>query len=153
DIAVSAGDIFVTEAHGAGGALTRITGEGAARLAAFDGSPRGIAVDGQKVYLATTSRLLATPRRSGTEVSELAAGASYANTLLDGRGWLYATARTDRSMRHVIVRVRTTGGAVETVARDVRDAPIALHKGAVYWFDSERPALLATSENAPPRTI
>jgi hypothetical protein len=137
--------------------VTRISGESAARLASFDGSPRGIAVDGQQVYLATTSRLLAAPRQPGPggsqKVSELAAGASYANAVLDGRGWLYATARTDRTARHVIVRVKTTGSPVETVARDVRDAPIALHEGALYWFDAERPLLLASSEGSPPRTV
>src|SRR5690606_33276771 len=57
DVAVDAGDVFVTEVVAQGGVVTRITGATAARLGAFEGLPRGIAVDEADVFVATTSAI------------------------------------------------------------------------------------------------
>lgn len=142
DVVASAGDVFVTEARGTGGVLTRITGTTAAELASFEGTPRGLAVDGDAIYVATSSGLLATTRARGG-VASLASGAAFASPLVDGP-WVYATRAEPSGRSRALVRVKRTGGALETVARGVRDAPIAVHRGVVYWFDAERPALLAS---------
>ncbi|MBX3202311.1 MAG: hypothetical protein KF894_29550 [Labilithrix sp.] len=146
DVVASAGDVFVTEARGTGGVLTRVTGTTAAELASFEGSPRGLAVDGDAVYLATSSGLLSTTRARGV-VTSLARGGAFSSPFVEGP-WLYAT-RADPALRgRALVRVRRTGGDLETVAPGVRDAPIAVHRGVVYWFDADRPALIAAP--APP---
>lgn len=143
DVAASSGDVFVTEARGAGGTLTRVTGTTAAQLASFEGTPRGIVVDGDHVYVATSTRLLSSPRTRG-ETAELARGTAFGSPQLDD-GWLYATAASTSTRARVVVRVKKTGGPLETVATNVRDAAIAIHRGTLYWFDADHPALLATS--------
>jgi hypothetical protein len=152
DVAASGGDVFFTEARDEAGILTRVTGTTAARLAAVEGAPRGIAIDAQHVYLATSSRLAVTPRTRG-EVIDLATGAAFANPLLD-ETWLYATAVDPKSRVREIVRVKKTGGTLETIVTGIRDAPTALYKGTLYWFDPDRPALLSSSGARPsPRTV
>ena len=141
DVVASAGDVFVTEARGTGGVLTRVTGTTAAELASFEGSPRGLAVDGDAVYLATSSGLLATTRARGV-VTSLASDGAFASPFVDGP-WLYATRADPARHARDLVRVGRTGGNLETIARGVRDAPIAVHRGVVYWFDAERPALVS----------
>ena len=150
DVAASGGDVFVTEARGTSGTLTRVTGTTAAQLATFDGTPRGIAVDAATVYVATSSRLVSSPRTRG-EVSELARGSAFASPQLDG-GWLYATAAHPTERGRIVVRVKTTGGALETVATNVRDAAIALHRGTLFWFDADRPALMSSRVGADVRS-
>ena len=142
DVAASGGDVFVTEARGSGGSLTRVTKSTAAQLATFEGTPRGIVVDADNVYVETSSRLLSSPRTRG-ELSELARGSAFASPHIDD-GWLYATTTHPTERRRIIVRVRKTGGALETVATNVRDASIAAHHGVLYWFDADRPALLSS---------
>ena len=142
-VAAAGGDVFFTEARGSGGVLTRVTGTTAAQLATFEGAPRGLAVDTDDVYIATTSGLEAAPRSRGA-VTELAGGRSFASPQVDSV-WIYATAVDPKSRARALVRVQKTGGPLETVATDVRDAPIAIHRGIVYWFDAARPALIASS--------
>ena len=143
DVVATGGDVFFTEARGTGGTLTRVTGNTAAHLADFEGLPRGIAVDGANVYLATSSRLVVSPRTRG-EISELAKGAGFGHPVVDDT-WLYATEVAPNSRARLLVRMKKSGGRLETIATGVRDAPIALHRGTVYWFDDERPALLSAS--------
>src|SRR5437660_813411 len=67
------GAIFVAEAQGTGGMLTRIAGAADAdkpslrttRLAAFDGAPRAIVLDATHCYLTTALKLLRIPRIRG----------------------------------------------------------------------------------------
>jgi hypothetical protein len=141
DVVALGGDVFITEARGTGGALTRVTGTTAAHLATLEGTPRGIVVDKERVWIATSSRILSTPRSRG-EARELARGAGFASPQVDAT-WVYATMSGSGRAR-VLVRVKKAGGPLETVATNVRDAPIALRDGVVYWFDADRPALLAT---------
>ncbi len=145
DVAASNGDVFFTEARGSGGMLMRVTGTTAAQLATLEGTPRGTVVDADDAYVATSTRLVSSPRTRG-EVTELARGSAFASPQLDD-GWLYATtAVADASPRkRVVVRVKKTGGPLETVATNVRDSAIAVHRGTLYWFDADRPALLASS--------
>jgi len=159
DVAASAGDVFVTEARGSNGTLTRVTGTTAAQLAAFDGTPKGLLVDADAVYVATSSVLLSSPRTRG-EVSELARGSAFASPQLDG-GWLYATTTHPTGRGRIVVRVKRAGGPLETVATNVREAPIATHRGTLFWFDADRPALLSsvvgrdvpTGPGAAPRVV
>ena len=145
-VAAESGDVFFTEVHGDGGALTRVTGTTAARLATFEGTPHGVVVDGDNVYVATSSRLVATTRTRG-DVSELARGVGFESPQVD-ETWVYATAVDPKSRARLLVRAKKTGGTVETVATGVRDAPIALRGGIVYWFAADRPALLSRPVDA-----
>ena len=94
-VAAAGGDVFFTEARGSGGVLTRVTGTTAAQLATFEGTPRGLAVDPDDVYVATSSGLEEAPRARGA-VSELASGAAFASPQVDG-AWVYATAVDPKS--------------------------------------------------------
>jgi hypothetical protein len=147
DVVAAGGDVFVTEVVGTGGVLTRVTGAAAARLGAFDGTPRGMVVDRGRVYVATSSRLLSIPRARG-EATELAAQGGFASPQVDD-GWVYATTIAPGARTRSLVRVAKGGGAPETLATGLRDAPIALAGGVVYWFDADRPMLLALDVGPP----
>jgi hypothetical protein len=149
DVVATGGDVFVTEALGTGGVLTRVTGATSARLGSFEGTPRGLAVDAERAYVATSSRLVSFPRTRG-EATELATQASFASPQVDD-DTLYATAVTHGTRARSLVAVPKHGGPLETVATDVRDAPIAVANGVVYWFEAERPNLLALDLRASPR--
>jgi hypothetical protein len=127
--------------------LTRVTGTTATVLASTEGSPRGIAVDAEHVYVASTTRLARTLRQRG-DATELAKGAGFANPQLDDT-FLYATAVDPKSRARRIVRVKKTGGELETIATGVRDAPIALYKGLLYWFDADQSALVSANVASP----
>ncbi len=146
DVATSDGDVFLTEVQGRGGFLTRITGTTAARLASFGGTPRGIAVDRERVYVATSTQLSSAPRKRGAS-KELASGAAFDSPNVD-EAWVYAVKSTHDRGRS-IVRLPKNGGPLEVLAGDVRDAPIALAHGVLYWFDAARPALLAADAHGP----
>lgn len=142
DVVSSGGDVFITEAQGSGGVLTRVTGPTAARLASIEGTPHGIVVDGDQVFVATSSRLAATSRTRGS-VKEIARGAGFESPQFDD-GWVFATMVDPKQSRtRTLVRVAKTGGPLETLATGVRDAPIAVSQGVVYWFDAESGKLLA----------
>lgn len=148
DVVADGGDLFFTEAKGAGGLLGRATKSSMAHLASFDGTPRGIAVTADRIYVATSSRLLAATRSRG-DVTELASGASFATPLADDTS-VYAVTAQPNSQSRLLVRVKKTGGPVELLAEGVREGPVTLHRGILYWFDADRPALLATPVDAPP---
>jgi hypothetical protein len=132
DVAVDH-DLFFTEASGSGGSLTRVTGFTTAVLASFEGSPRGIAVSSDHVYIATSTALLAAPRQRGT-VTVLSRGASFSYPSLTEDS-LVATVAL--GSRRDVVRVSKQGGPLQTVARDVHDAPIATRGNDVFWFAGE----------------
>lgn len=141
NVVAEGGDVFFTEAIGSGGALDRVANGSSTRLATLEGTPRGLALDAANVFVATSTRLVAISR-SGGEVVELARGTGFAFPRAD-ETWLYATAVDPNSRSRLLVRAKKTGGTIETVRSGVRDAPIELHGGRVYWFDAERPALLS----------
>lgn len=149
------GDLLWTEIHGGGGAIMR----GASRaqppvkLTSFEGAPRGIVCDETRVFLATGTRLLTTSRsRAGEPLTILATGSAFSSPCVDDT-WLYATATDPRGGRgRVIGRVKKDGSGTNTfevIATNVRDAPIAVRDGEVYWFDAERPVLFACSVKDP----
>jgi hypothetical protein len=145
-VAANGGDVFFTEVQGQGGVLTRVTGTTAARLASFEGTPRGLVVDDDRVYVATSSRIVSTTRARG-EVTEIARGAGFASPQVEG-GWVYVTAVDPASRARQIVRAKTTGSDPETVRASVKDAPIAVFDRVLYWFDAERTALMSLSLEA-----
>lgn len=141
-VVASDGDVLVTEVQGDGGVLTRITGNTAARLATFEGTPRGLAVDEASAFIATSSRLVSAPRARG-DLVEIARGIGFGSPQVDAT-WVYATAAAGTTRTRIIVRAKKAGGGpLETIATGVRDASLVLDRGTLYWFDIARPALLA----------
>jgi hypothetical protein len=151
NVVASEGDVFITEAHGDGGFLTRITGTTSARLATFEGMPRGLAVDANTAYVATSTRLIAAARTRG-EVVELARGIGFGSPQVD-ETWVYATTIETAGRARGIIRAKKTGGFVESIATGVRDAPIVLHAGVLYWFDADRPALRSATMGDRPASV
>lgn len=141
DVAAIRGDVFVTEILGAGGALTRITGPTAARLTQFEGTPRGLAVDGDFVYVVTPTRVFRTPHVRG-ELETIAIGANFEWPVLDG-GLLYLLSDGEGPKRRAIVAVPKKGGTPTTIVKAARDAPFAIEGGELVWFDAAKPQLVA----------
>lgn len=150
DVAATRGDVFVNEVIGAGGALTRITGATAARIASFDGAPRGLVVDGSHAFIVTPAKILKAPHVKG-DVVTIATGANLEWPALTNDR-LYYVGEGDGFRRRVVYAVAKTGGAPAIVARDVRDAPIAIEGGELYWFDGSRPQLRAVTLADPQAT-
>jgi hypothetical protein len=141
DVAAEGGDVFLVGAASGGGALTRITGATAARLASFDIVPRAVMVDATNVFVVTAKNVLRTPRRRG-EVTTLATGTGFGASASDD-ACIYVTTKQGGS--RAILRVPKYGGAMTALSAidGVRDAPIAVRKGEVFYFDESRPALRA----------
>jgi len=143
DVAAHGSDVFITEALGAGGALLRVTGPTASRIATFDGAPRGVVADGSHAYVVTPTKLLRAPYAKG-EVETLASGSGFDAPVLAGDAiYVLAEDRENHTNRPRVVAVAKSGGAPRTVARDVRDAPFAVAGGEILYFDAARPRLLA----------
>jgi hypothetical protein len=142
-VAAEAGDVFVVGAASGGGALTRITGSTAARLASFDAVPRAVMVDATNVFVVTAKNVLRTPRKRG-EVTTLATGAGFGNAASDD-ACIYVTSKHGSS--RAILRVPKYGGAMSALSAidGVREAPIAVRRGEVFFFDESRPLLRAHS--------
>lgn len=134
DVAVAGGEVFITEAVGSGGALIRVTGPTAARLASFEGPPRGVVADGTHAYVITPTRVLRSSH-ARSELDTVATGSGLSHAEIDD-AFVYFLAEIDKV--RVVARVAKSGGAVTTVARDVRDAPIALQGGEILFFDAAR---------------
>jgi hypothetical protein len=140
DVAADGGDVFVLEAGGAGGVLTRITGTTTARLASFEGAPRHVVVDDAHAFVVTASKVLRAPRQRG-ELETVATGAGFAAAAMDEK-FVYVTSRHGASRG--ITRVPKAGGAAsQLLDSGVRDAPVATHGGELLFFDDARPALRA----------
>ncbi len=136
-------DLWLTEAHGSGGTLVAVGGA-ATTGASFDSAPRGLTVDDDRVIVATQTKLLAIAKRHG-EPETLASGDAFASPI-SAPDAVYVTVASERG--RALVRVPRAGGAQEVIATAVRDAPIALHRDTLYWFDAEHPTLLARSIGA-----
>lgn len=139
DVAGNGGDVFITEAIAAGGALIRVTGATASRLAAFDGPPRAVMADNTHAFIVTPTKLFRTPHERGV-LETIGTGTRFAHAGLD-EAFVYVVA--DVEAGRAVVRFPKAGGAMAILARDVRDAPIALEGGEVFFFDATRPQLRA----------
>lgn len=142
-VAAEGGDVFLVGAAPGGGALTRVTGATAARLASFDSVPRAVLVDAANAFVVTPKSVLRTPRKRG-EVTTLATGTGFGASASDD-SCIYVTAKHGSS--RVVLRVPKYGGAMTAMSAvdGVRDAPIGVRKGEVFFFDETRPALRAHS--------
>ncbi len=135
DVATATGEVFITEALGAGGALLRVTGATASRLVSFEGAPRAVVADATHAYVITPTKIFRTPHVKG-ELETIATGQAFANPQIDD-AFIYVVGEVDRV--HVVLRVPKAGGPVTTLARDVRDAPIEIEGGEILFFDAQRP--------------
>jgi hypothetical protein len=149
DVAAVGGDVVVTEAEGAGGAVLRVTGATATRLATLEAPPRGLALEGDDAFVIAGEKLLRVPRARGT-VTMLAAASSMASPVATyDRVYVVAAALAGE---HVVLGIPRDGGQPSPVARQVRPrSPLAIHRGILYVLDGERPRLraitLATGES------
>jgi hypothetical protein len=145
-VAAEGGDVFLVGAAPGGGALTRITGATAARLASFDVVPRAVMVDAVNVFVVTPKTVVRTPRSRGGVIT-LASGAGLGGSASDD-ACIYVTTR--RGSSRAILRVPKYGGAMTAMSGidGVRDAPIAVRKGEVFFFDESRPVLRAHAIDA-----
>ncbi len=142
--------VFITEAIGAGGALLRVTGATAARLATFEGAPRSVLADATHAYVITPTKVFRTPHVKG-EFETIATGVAFASAQLD-ETHVYVVTEIDNV--RVVARTPKTGGALTVVASDVRDAPIAIEGGEVLFFDASRPQVRAVATGGgEPRVI
>lgn len=142
DVAAHGGDVLFVEAIDGHGALTRITGPTTARLATLDAMPRALAIDEEDAFVVTPTRVLRAPRQRG-EVQTLATEPGFGTIALD-RENVYVTAK--RGSTRALVRIPKHGGAaVDVVASGVRDAPIAVRDGEVFFFDEARPVVRTPS--------
>jgi hypothetical protein len=131
--------VFITEALGAGGALTRVTGPTAARLVTLDAPPRALLVDASHAYIVTPTRILRTPHERGA-LETIATGTSLAYAEADDTSVYYVT-EVDKVK--VIARIPKAGGVPTILVRDVRDAPIEVEGGEIFYLDAARPQLRA----------
>jgi hypothetical protein len=150
DVAVADGDVFITEAVGAGGALLRVTGPTAARLTSFDGAPRAVMADATYAYVITPTKVFRTPHARG-ELETIATGNAFANPQMD-ESFLYVVTEVDKV--RVVARIPKAGGAMTAIARDVRDTPIEVATGEVFFFDPVRPQVRAVrTTGSDPRIV
>jgi len=150
DVASHGGDVFITEAIGAGGALLRVTGPTAARLATFDGAPRAVLADSTHAFVVTPTKILRTPHEKGA-LETVATGVGFAYPQMDD-AFVYAVAEVGGA--RVVVRLPKSGGPMTTLARDVRDAPIEVEGGDVIFLDATRTQLRSVPKTGgEPRVI
>jgi hypothetical protein len=134
-VATVGDDTFITEAIGAGGALIRVTGATASRLAAFDGPPRAVLADETHAFVVTPTTIYKTPHQRG-ELEPVATGSRFNHAVSD-ETFLYVLAEIDKA--RAVVRFPKAGGPMTVIARDVRDAPIDVEGSEVFFFDAVKP--------------
>jgi len=142
DVAAIAGETFVAEVLGPGGAILKGSGGTSTHLATLDASPRAIVVDEANVFVATPSKLLRVSRAHG-EITTLAEGAGFESPQLD-ENFVYFV--TSIPSGRILARVRKTGetvGNLTVVASNVRDAPIDVTNGQIVYIAGARPELCA----------
>lgn len=137
DVTSAGGEVFITEAIGAGGALLRVTGPTASRLVSFDGAPRAVVADSTHAFVITPAKIFRTPHMRG-ELETIATGSAFAYPQIDD-AFVYVVAEV--SGIRVAARVPKAGGPMTTLARDVRDAPIEIEGGDLLFLDAARPEL------------
>ena len=150
DVATADGEVFITEALGAGGALLRVTGPTAARLASFDGAPRAVMADSTHAYVITPTKIFRTTHAKGN-LETIATGNAFGYPQIDD-AFVYVVA--DVSGTRVVARLPKAGGPMTTLARDVRDAPIEVEGADVLFLDATRTQLLAVPKvGGEPRVV
>jgi len=137
DVATATGEVFITEAMGAGGALLRVTGPTASRLVSFDGAPRAVMADSTHAYVVTPTRIFRTTHEKGA-LETIATGTAFAYPQMDD-AFLYVV--TEVQGTRVVARLAKAGGPLTTLARDVRDAPIEAEGADVLFLDAMRTQL------------
>jgi hypothetical protein len=137
-IATSRGDVYVTETSETRGLVRQLTGLTAGVLAELDGAPRSLALDEESLYVLDATTVYAVPRAGGKPRRLAAGGNDLARAQLD-REFVYATAEVGTS--RAVVRVSKRGGEMATVEYGVRDAPIAVYDGYVYYVSAADPAI------------
>lgn len=149
DVASVSGDVFIAEAIGAGGALLRVTGATAARLVAFEGSPRVLLADATHAYVTTPTKVFRTPHVKG-ELETIATGVAFGSAESDD-AFVYIVTEQDKA--RVVARFPKTGGPMSVVARDVRDGPIEIIGDELLYFDATKPQLRATRSSGGPARV
>jgi hypothetical protein len=137
-IVTSRGDVYVTETSETHGVVRQLTGLTAGVLAELDGAPRSLALDDQFLYVLDATAVYAVPRAGGKPRRLAAGGNDLARAKLD-RDFLYATGLVGTS--RAVVRVSKKGGEMAAVEYGVRDAPIAVYDGFVYYVSAGEPAI------------
>lgn len=140
-VAAATAEVFITEATGVGGALLRVTGATAVRLAGFEGSARAVMADATHAYVVTPTKIFRTPHVKG-EFETIATGTSFGCPQMDETS-IYIV--TEQGGARVIARMAKTGGPLTVVVRDVADAPIAIEGSDLFFFDATRPQVLAVA--------
>lgn len=148
DVAAQAGDVFIAEALGAGGAILRVTAGNTTRLAALDASPRALLVETDAVYVTTPTKILRI-RRTGGDAEVLATGIAIENPQMDDT-FVYAVMAGKGPDGRVVARVPKTGGELTVVARDVHDAPIEIQGGELLYVGESRTELRAVPTRGGP---
>jgi hypothetical protein len=149
DVATTEEDVLITEAIGSGGALIRVTGATATRLATFDGPPRAVMAEKAHAFIVTPTRIFRTPHQRG-ELATIATGARFSYANLD-EAFIYVVTEVDKD--RALVRFPKAGGSMAIVARDVRDAPIKIDGGEVFFFDATRPQIRSVPANGGPSRV
>jgi hypothetical protein len=150
DVAAIDDDVFITEAVGAGGAVIRVTGATASRLAAIEAPPRTVMVDKTDAFIVTPTKIFRTPHQRG-ELDLIGTGTHFSFADLDD-AFVYVVADVDKS--RAVVRFPKAGGPMAVVARDVRDAPIKVEAGELLFFHAAKPQVRGVRVNGgEPRVI
>jgi hypothetical protein len=137
DVASIDDDVYLAEALGTGGALFRSRGTTTSRLADFVGTPRTLLVDSTHVFVLTPTTLLR-GARSASVLETVGVGSQFRYAVAD-KDFVYVVAAIDNT--HGILRIEKAGGPALTLARDVREAPIEVEGGEVFFVDATRPQL------------
>jgi hypothetical protein len=148
-VAADGADVYVAEATGETGVLTRITGPTATRVALFDTPPRAIVMDETHVYVQTVGQVLRVSRATN-EIRAVLVGTAFSRLALD-RDAIYTTDEVGPS--RAIVRAPKTGGSTTVLEHALRDAPIAVYRDEVYYFEQDQPTLRRTSTRGGASTI
>lgn len=138
DVTSDHGELFVSEVVAGGGALLKIAGGAATRLASFDAPPRALVADDARVYVVTATKLLAVPRARG-EVVTLATGDGFDFPEIDATS-IYLLAAAQGGAR-VVLRVPKEGGAPTVLATGVRQAPLEIAGPEIFFFDVDKPQI------------
>lgn len=150
DVASAEGEVFITEAIGAGGALLRVSGPTAARLVSFEGAPRAVMADATHAYVITPTKIFRTTHVKG-DLETIASGNGFGYPQIDD-AFVYVVANVAGT--RVLARLPKAGGPMTTLARDVRDAPIEVEGADVLFLDATQPQLRSVPKvGGEPRVV
>jgi hypothetical protein len=152
-LAAHGGELFAAEKVATGGAVALVRKTSVTRIATVSSAPRGLEVDATHVYVLTERGLERAPRTGG-EPQPLAAVRDPSDVKLDAEH-VYFTAESQRG--RALLRVPKAGGSVVELLPSIRDAPIAIYRDSLYYFDPRQPELLRVMLSAqgasPPMVV